>query len=102
MSFITIGAPIALVTVLIESSTGANIVRARRSQSIQKTAPVSTQAGTMIIGFEVLNIMRTIWGTAIPTKEMGPANAVTHAERMLERIISSTLKSFTFTPRLCA
>ena len=45
---ITTGAPNTAVMVLIESSVGANSLRAKRSQSRQKDAPVKKQAGMSI------------------------------------------------------
>ena len=44
----------------------------------------------------------TRWGTAMPTKEMGPAKAVTQAERTLESRISSTRNRRMFTPMFWA
>ena len=42
------------------------------------------------IGFDVPNAFLARNGTAIPTKEIGPANAVTHADRILESKIKIT------------
>jgi len=52
-SQITIGAPIALVTVLMESSVGAKSVLAARSHRTQNRAPHKNDAGIIRIGFEV-------------------------------------------------
>ena len=41
-------------------------------------------------------------GTAMPTNEIGPANAVTHAERILESRISAMRNTLMLTPMLCA
>ena len=41
-------------------------------------------AGMVINGFVVLSDNLVICGTAIPTKDIGPARAVTHAESKLE------------------
>ena len=41
-------------------------------------------------------------GTAMPTKEMGPAKAVTQAERTLESRMSAARKALRGTPRFCA
>ena len=98
----TIGAPMALVTVPTESSVGANMVRAIRSQIMQNTDPQRKVAGIITSGFCVFSMMRQMCGTAIPMKEIGPANAVTQAERILEKIISRIRNSRMFTPRLCA
>ena len=43
-----------------------------------------------------------MWGTAMPTKEMGPAKAVTQAERRLLSKISAARKSLMLIPRLWA
>ena len=92
------GAPNTAVTELILSSVGANTVLATRSQSRQKTAPPKKHPGITMIGLAVLNRLFTRWGTAIPTKEIGPANAVTQAERILESKISAILNALIFTP----
>ena len=73
----------------MESSVGANNVLASRSLNRQKTAPPRKHPGITMIGFAVLKSCRITWGTAIPTNETGPANAVTVAERMLDKRISS-------------
>ncbi|CDB31107.1 unknown [Firmicutes bacterium CAG:137] len=52
----------------------------------------------MTIGFAVRNRLLTRWGTAMPTKEMGPAKAVTQADRTLDRRISTTRKALMLTP----
>ena len=41
-------------------------------------------------------------GTAMPTKEMGPANAVTQADRTLESKISAVRNARRWTPMFCA
>ena len=83
----TTGAPNTAVTVLMLNSVGANSVRASRSQNRQNTLP-SQEAGryhqNRFCGFSAWFL--TSCGTAIPTKEIGPANATIHADRMLERI----------------
>ena len=43
--------------------------------------PLIQQAGIMTIGFAVRKSPLIRWGAAMPTKEMGPAKAVTQAER---------------------
>ena len=102
MSQMTMGAPMALVTVPTASSVGEKTVLAIRSQPIQKTAPHKKDTGIMKIGFDDLRSTLHMCGTAMPTKEMGPAKAVTQADRMLERRIRSTRKRLTWTPRLWA
>ena len=71
----TTGAPNRAVTELMDSSVGAKAVRAMRSQRRQNTAPPRKQAGIMTRGLAVLKMLRMRWGTATPTKEMGPAKA---------------------------
>ena len=83
MTAIITGAPKIAVTVLILISVGANTIRARRSQNMQNTSPPKKHAGIMMIGFAVRNNRFTICGTAIPTNDTGPANAVTTADKML-------------------
>lgn len=95
---ITTGAPKIDVTVLMLSSIGAKMLRAIRSHTRQNTAPARKEEGMTISGFEVWRRLFVRKGTAIPTKETGPAKAVTVAERMLERRISTGRKSFVFTP----
>ena len=88
------------VTVLMLSSTGAKAVLAIRSHIIQNTAPVIKHPGITIIGFDVPRHALVINGTAIPTKEIGPAKAVTQAERMLDSKISVTRNALILTPML--
>ena len=90
------------VTVLIFSSNGANAILAIRSQTVQNTAPPRKVAGITTIGFDVFNKRLIRNGTAIPTKEIGPANAVTHAEKTLDTRINRTRKVLILTPMLCA
>ena len=87
---------------LMLSSVGANTVRAIRSQAMQNTAPPRKVAGMTTSGREVFRLRFTRWGAAMPRKEIGPAKAVTQAERMLESTISATRNSLMFTPMLCA
>ena len=84
------------------TSVGANAVRAIRSQNRQNTPPPSQQAGIIKSGSAVRNSDFIRCGTAMPTKEIGPANAVTHAERTLESRISAARKCLIGTPRFCA
>ena len=90
------------VTVLMLSSTGAKAVLAIRSHIIQNTAPVIKEPGITISGFDVPRHALAINGTAIPTKEIGPAKAVTQADRILDNRINCTRNSRTLTPRFCA
>ena len=99
---ITTGAPNIEVTVLIFNSIGANAILAIRSQIIQNTAPPTNVPGITTKGFDVRSACFTRYGTAIPTNQIGPANAVTLAERILDKRISATLKKRIFTPMLCA
>ena len=73
----TTGAPKTAVTELMLSSVGAKDVRAMRSQNRQNTPPPKKQAGVMTMGFAVLKKPLMSCGTATPTKEIGPAKAVT-------------------------
>jgi hypothetical protein len=52
--------------------------------------------------FEVLKSVFTMCGTATPTKDTGPANAVTVADNTLDMRISRTRRSLTFTPTFLA
>ena len=90
------------VTVLMFSSSGANAILAIRSHIIQKTAPPRKVPGMMINGLDVPKLLFIKNGTAIPTKEIGPAKAVTVADKMLESRIKATRKNLIFTPILCA
>ena len=79
----TTGAPNTAVTVLILSSVGANIILASKSQNRQNTAPPKKQAGIIYIGFVLFSMLFTMCGTAIPTNDIGPANATIHEESRL-------------------
>ena len=59
-------------------------------------------AGIILSGSAVRNSDFIRCGTAMPTKEIGPANAVTQAERTLESRISAARKLLIGTPRFCA
>ena len=82
----------------MDNSVGANKVLANRSQNRQKDAPPRKQAGTIRIGFAVRNRHITRRGIALPTKDTGPANAVTHAGRTLESITRTTRNILTVRP----
>ena len=58
---------------LMLSSVGANTVLAMRSHARQNTLPPRKQAGIIQMGLFVPKRCFTKWGTAMPTKEMGPA-----------------------------
>ena len=80
----TTGAPNTAVTVLMDNSVGENMVLASRSQNRQNTEPPKKQAGISRIGRAVPSSHFTRCGTAIPTKDTGPANAVTQADNTLD------------------
>ena len=86
------------VTVLILSSRGANASLAIKSQNMQNTAPQTKVAGMTTMGFDVPKAPLVRKGTAIPTNEIGPANAVTVAENMLDSMISAILNTLILTP----
>ena len=69
---------------------------------MQNTAPAKNVPGIIMSGLAVPNAFLVRNGTAIPTNEIGPANAVTHADRILDNKINATRKSLMFTPMLCA
>ena len=94
----TTGAPKIAVTVLIPSSVGAIQVLASRSQNRQNTLPPKKHAGIMSNGFVVPNSLRISCGTAIPTKEIGPANATIHAESTLDNTTRRIRRVLIFTP----
>ncbi len=98
----TTGAPKMAVTVLMLSSVGAIHFLARRSQNRQNTLPPKKHAGIMSNGFVVPNSLRISCGTAIPTKEIGPANATIHAESTLDNTTRRIRRVLIFTPRFCA
>ena len=98
----TIGAPNTAVTELMDSSVGANRLRAIRSHSKQKVAPPSAQPGSTYSGLALPSACRTKCGTAIPTKEIGPANAVTQAASRLDSSTSAAENARTGTPTLRA
>lgn len=102
MTAITIGAPKSAVTELILNSIGANKVLAIKSQPKQNIAPPKKQTGITIRGLAVFKSAFTIWGTATPTKDTGPANAVTQAHKMLEVTTKIILKLLILTPMFCA
>lgn len=86
------------VTVEIFISTGAKAVRARRSENPTKALPRRNEHDIIIDGLSVFMMRRIKHGTAIPTKEIGPAKATTSAERRLEIRITAMRRTFTFTP----
>ena len=90
------------MTELMLTSVGAKRVLAMPSQSKVTMAPHKKHPGINRIGFAVLTMSFTKCGTAIPTKDMGPAKAVTHAESKLESRIKSIRRSRTLTPMFLA
>ena len=99
---ITTGTSNTAVTELILTSVGANTVLAMQSQTRVIRAPVRKQPGIIMSG-EVVRVMRlTRCGTAMPTKDIGPANAVTVAASRLDNRISMIRRSLIFTPILRA
>ena len=54
----------------------------------------------IISGLDVPKLLFIRNGTAIPTKEIGPAKAVTVADKILESKIKATRKNLMFTPML--
>ena len=95
---ITTGAPNTAVTVLILSSVGDKIFLANKSQNRQNTLPPKKLAGIIMIGLLVLKSFLIRCGTAMPTKDIGPANATIHADRMLDNITMPTRKALVLTP----
>ena len=81
---ITTGTKNTAVTELILTSVGANTVLAIRSQKSVMAAPPRKLAGIITYELSVLRHILTRCGTAIPTNDIGPANAVTVAARRLE------------------
>ena len=63
---------------------------------------IAKQAGTIRMGSAVRNSFFTRWGAAIPTKEIGPANATMHADKILENTTIPTRRSWMFTPTFFA
>ena len=98
----TMGETNTAVTELMLTSVGAKAVRAIRSQSRQNAPPPRKDAGMRMSGSAVPNRDFMRCGTAMPTKEMGPANAVTQADRTLESKISAVRNARRWTPMFCA
>ena len=98
----TIGAPKSAVTAEMDTSVGANAVRAMRSQNKQKMAPPKNAPGITTSGLDVPSARFITCGTAMPTKLMGPANAVTVAASKLDSKMSAMRKKRMFTPILRA
>ena len=70
---ITIGAPNKDVTADTLSSVGAKSILERRSLTRQNMDPARKDAGISTTGFDDLSDSLIRNGTAIPTKEIGPA-----------------------------
>ncbi len=98
----TTGTPNRAVTADRLTSIGAKAVRATRSQTRQKAAPPKRQAGITRPGRADPRADLARKGTAMPTKETGPAKAVTQAASMLARATRATRKEPTRTPTLRA
>ena len=98
----TTGAPKIAVTVLMDSSVGEKRLLAIRSLKRQNALPIRKDAGMITLGLPDLKSSLATCGIAIPTKDTGPAKAVTVAERILDNIISAVLKALTFMPRVVA
>ena len=98
----TTGASPTAVTELILSSVGAKAVLAISSQISVIIAPPRKHAGIMISGFAVFKMPLMICGTAIPTKDIGPAKAVTVADKRLDARIRITRNAFILTPMFLA
>ena len=77
----TTGTRNTAVTELIDTSEGANKDLAARSQAVVTNAPKRKQPGIMIEGLLLPVRFFIRCGTAIPTKDMGPAKAVTVAAK---------------------
>ena len=86
------GAPNTAVTELMLTSVGAKAVRAMRSQNRQNTPPPRKHAGIIQRGSADLNRDFIRCGTAMPTKEMGPAKAVTQADSTLDVDLSQLVR----------
>ena len=99
---ITTGAPKTAVTVLMLNSVGAKTVRASQSLNRQNTLPPRKQPGISTSGLVSANSQRIRCGTAIPTKETGPANAATQPDKMLDKITIKKRRCATLTPMLFA
>ena len=98
----TIGAPIIAVIVLTLSSFGAKSRRASQSLKRQNAAPTRKEPAIIVPGSDVRNARRVTCGAAIPIKEIGPAKAVTVAERRLEPTTRRRRKTGRLIPTLCA
>jgi hypothetical protein len=59
-------------------------------------------AGISMTGLEDLSASLIRNGTAIPIKEIGPANAVTQADNRLDKVMIRNLHNLTLTPTLLA
>ena len=100
--YITTGAPNTAVIVLTDISVGEKSILLRKSHKRQKLPPARKQAGIIIIGLAVLKRLLARCGTAIPTKEIGPAKAVTQADNTLDKSTSSSQNALMLTPIFAA
>src|SRR5690606_820612 len=99
---ITTGAPKRAVMALSGSICGPEGSCVRMSQRRTSMAPPRAALGTITRWSDVLISRRTRWGTARPTKAMGPQKAVTPPVRRLADKMIHVLDLFRFTPRLWA
>ena len=90
------------VTELTETSSGEKADRATVSQKSVTIAPRRNETGIITRGFIVLVRSLARCGTAIPTKDTGPAKAVTTADSRLEKIMRKKRSNLIFTPTLFA
>ena len=96
----TIGAPKIAVAAEMDTSVGAKSDRAIRSQNKQNIAPPRNAPGMTTSGFDVPSVRLMMCGTAMPTKLMGPANAVTVAASRLDSKIRAMRNTRMLTPAL--
>ena len=91
----TIGAPMALVTVLMESSVGENIILAARSQRTQKNAPQKNEAGQTVYVFELRDGLQWSDGSPLTAADFVYAwNRVLAMEDADERYLLSCIDGF--------
>ena len=99
----TMGAPNTAVTELMLTSVGAKAVRGDQiAEQAERAAAEEGRRDDQMSGSAVPNRDFMRCGTAMPTKEMGPANAVTQADRTLESKISAVRNARRWTPMFCA
>ena len=64
------------MAIVLAIGRGDAVVRDRRSAASAVTAPVSKDAGIIVLCEAVLNMLLAICGATMPTKPIGPQNAV--------------------------